>query len=158
MLRRSCDRSEAQERRSFCRETTPQRRTTEYPTILDHAAPNLQVYSRESTIAEKFEAMVKLGFWNSRMKDFYDIWLLSRQFDFDGAVLASAIEKTFANRGTTVVAQPTAFSPAFATDPTKVTQWQAFVRKSRLTDAPGDLSFVVDTIAAYLAPPCSRGQ
>ena len=62
--------------------------------------------------------MVKLGLLNSRMKDFYDIWLLSRQFDFDGAKLATAIEKTFAHRGTVVVGQPVAFTSAFATEET----------------------------------------
>ncbi len=55
-------------------------------------------YSRESTIPEEFEAMVNLGLLNSRMKDFYDIWLLSRQFDFNGPELAEAISLTFARR------------------------------------------------------------
>jgi predicted nucleotidyltransferase component of viral defense system len=128
---------------------------TEYPTILDHSAPRLRGYARETAVAEKFEAMVKLGLLNSRMKDFYDIWLLSRQFDFDGTRLASAIEKTFAHRGTTVTPQPTAFSPAFSTDPTKTAQWQAFVRKSRLNDAPAELAEVVDAVAMFLAPPAA---
>lgn len=128
---------------------------TEYPTILDHAAPRLRGYARETAVAEKFEAMVKLGLLNSRMKDFYDIWLLSRQFDFDGTKVASAIEKTFAHRGTTVTPQPTAFSLAFATDPTKTVQWQAFVRKSRLNDAPAELAVAVDAVALFLAPPAT---
>ena len=133
----------------------------EYPTILDQAAPRLRGYARETVVAEKFQAMVKLGLFNSRMKDFYDIWLLSRQFDFDGEKLAFAIEKTFAHRGTTVSVHPTAFSPAFATDPTKTVQWQAFVRKSRLSDAPAELEAVVDAVAMFLAPPAaaaSRGH
>jgi len=128
---------------------------TEYPTILDHAAPRLRGYARETAVAEKFEAMVKLGLANSRMKDFYDIWLLSRQFDFDGAQLAWAIEKTFAHRATTVTPQPTAFSLAFATDPTKAMQWQAFVRKSRLNDAPAELAVAVDAVALFLTPPAT---
>src|SRR5208283_6125955 len=57
---------------------------SDLPTMLDLPAPRLLCYSRESTIAEKFEAMVKLRELNSRMQDFYDIWLLSRQFDFEG--------------------------------------------------------------------------
>ena len=73
---------------------------TTYPTILDLPAPHLLAYSRETAIAEKFEAMVKLGELNSRMKDFFDIWLLSRSFDFDGPRLCEAIEKTFKRRGT----------------------------------------------------------
>jgi predicted nucleotidyltransferase component of viral defense system len=128
---------------------------TDYPTILDHAAPRLRGYARETAVAEKFEAMVKFGLLNSRMKDFYDIWLLSRQFDFDGTKLATAIEKTFANRGTAVEEHPASFSPAFASDPTKATQWQAFVRKSRLADEPSELASVVASIATFLSPPAA---
>lgn len=127
----------------------------DYPTILDHAAPKLQVYSRESAIAEKFEAMVKLGRLNSRMKDFYDIWLLSRQFDFDGPTLTSAIEKTFSHRGTMITADPTAFSAEFLSEPSKTVQWQGFLRKSKLDDAPRDLAIVVTSIAEFLGPPVS---
>ncbi len=65
----------------------PEPEMHQLPTLLDMPAPRLNCYSRESTIAEKFEAMVKLGVLNSRMKDFYDIWLLARLFDFDGATL-----------------------------------------------------------------------
>ncbi len=133
----------------------PRASMTEYPTILDHTAPKLRAYSRETTVAEKFEAMVKLDFLNSRMKDFYDIWLLSRQFDFKGMILASAIEKTFTTRGTKVVAKPMAFSSVFATDSAKATQWKAFVRKSRLTEAPNDLATDVDAIAMFLTQPAA---
>ena len=128
---------------------------TEYPTILDHAAPRLRVYSRESAIAEKFEAMVKLGQLNSRMKDFYDVWLLSRQFEFDGPTLVEAMEKTFSHRDTAITPKPTAFTLAFASEPSKVTQWQAFLRKSKLQDAPSNLSMVVEAIAAFLGPPAA---
>jgi len=62
----------------------------ELPTILDYPSPRLVCYSRESAIAEKFEAIIKLGVLNSRMKDFYDIWLLARQFDFEGEKLSKA--------------------------------------------------------------------
>lgn len=128
---------------------------TDYPTILDQAAPQLRGYSRETAIAEKFEAMVKLGLLNSRMKDFYDIWLLSRQFAFDGSSLATAMEKTFAHRGTPVTIEPTAFSAAFATDASKVAQWRAFLRKSRLDNAPQDLASVTEAIALFLSLPAA---
>lgn len=128
---------------------------TEYPVILNHARPKLRGYSRETTIAEKFEAMVKLGLLNSRMKDFFDIWLLSRQFDFDGATLAEAIQKTFANRGTTITAEPTAFSVEFASDAGKVSQWQAFVRKLRWEGECQDLASVCKAIAKFLSPPAA---
>ena len=67
----------------------------------------------ESTIAEKFQAMVKLGILNSRMKDFYDVWLLSRMFDFKGETLSEAIEKTFKNRKTPIPITPQVFDIVF---------------------------------------------
>ena len=88
----------------------------DYPTILNHPAPKLNTYSRETTIAEKFEAMVKLGQINSRVRDFFDIWLLLRQFDFEGSVLSQAIRETFANR-TSLRPNPIALTDDFATNP-----------------------------------------
>jgi hypothetical protein len=131
---------------------TPAAAATDYPTLLDFPAPRLKSYNRETAVAEKFEAMVKLGLANSRMKDFYDVWLLSRQFDFDGPALAAAVSRTFANRKTAVVPSPFALTPAFAADAGKQTQWRAFVRKSRLEDAPAELQEVVDALGAFLLP------
>jgi hypothetical protein len=131
---------------------TPAARATRYPTILDFPAPQLRGYSRETVVAEKFEAMVKLGLVNTRLKDFYDIWLLCRQLDFDGATLAAAMKGTFANRKTPVGPRPLALTAAFAADEGKQTQWRAFLRKSKLEDAPGELQEVVDTLAAFLLP------
>jgi hypothetical protein len=79
---------------------TPEAQQEEFPTLLDFPAPILRAYPRETSIAEKFEAIVNLGLANSRMKDYYDIWLLSQQFDFDGANLMRAIEATFRRRRT----------------------------------------------------------
>jgi predicted nucleotidyltransferase component of viral defense system len=124
----------------------------QYPTILDHAAPRLRGYSRETTIAEKFEAMVKLGQIDSRIRDFFDIWLLSRQFDFDGQVLRRAIRETFANRGTSIKPDPVALTAEFAADANKAHQWIGFLRKSRIDFAPPTLQEVVDTIADFIGP------
>jgi len=125
---------------------------TNYPTLLDLPAPRLRGYSRESTIAEKFEAMVKLGIVNSRMKDFFDIWLMSRQFDFEGPLLAEAISKTFSTRGTNIQSEPIALTDSFAKDTAKAGQWRGFVRKNRLVDVPQNLAEVVSAIAAFLKP------
>ena len=97
-----------------------------YPVLLDQPAPELLCYSRESTIAEKFQAMVALGSLNSRMKDFFDIWLLARQFEFDLPTLAEAISATFDQRNTPLPERPI-FTARFATE--KQTQWQAFLRR-----------------------------
>ena len=123
-----------------------------YPAILDLPAPRLKGYSRESVVAEKFEAMVKLGILNSRVKDFFDIWLLSRQFDFQGGTLAQAITETFANRGTAIVAEPVAFTAAYANDAARQIQWQGFVRKNRLRELPAGFTEIVGANAAFLAP------
>jgi len=94
------------------------------PTFLDQPAPRILCYNRESAIAEKFEAMARLRELNSRMKDFYDIWQLSRQFDFDGSLLFQAIKHTFENRGTTMDLDFIEFSDTFAQ--THQVQWKAF--------------------------------
>ena len=130
----------------------PQPVLIEYPTILPLPAPRLRGYSRESAIAEKFEAMVKLGMLNSRMKDFFDVWLLAHQFDFEGRILTAAIAQTFATRRTVVPAEPIALTDAFAADTGKQSQWQSFIRRSRQQHAPDSLVDVVTTLAVFLRP------
>jgi predicted nucleotidyltransferase component of viral defense system len=123
-----------------------------YPALLDFPAPELNGYTMESMIAEKFQAMVKLGVLNNRMKDFYDIWMLSRSFDFKGEVLAEAVEKTFENRNTLITNVPTIFDPSFVEDADKKAQWQGFIRKAKLADAPGAFGDVVAKIEIFLHP------
>ncbi|MDA8180235.1 MAG: nucleotidyl transferase AbiEii/AbiGii toxin family protein [Deltaproteobacteria bacterium] len=124
----------------------------DYPTLLDLPAPRLLGYSQESAIAEKFETMVKLGILNSRMRDFFDIWLLSRQFEFNGQTLSDAIRETFTRRGTEVYVSPVALTKAFSDDPGKISQWRAFVRKSRIPTIPESLGDAVAHIALFLGP------
>ena len=130
----------------------PSAEKTKYPVILDFPAPRILGYTRESTIAEKMEAMVKLGILNSRMKDFFDIWLLSREFDFDGPTLATAIQKTFSTRMTDIPSRPTAFSEAFAKDTSKTAQWRGFIRRNRLMNVHLELGLVIADINFFLGP------
>lgn len=123
-----------------------------YPTILGFPIPRLKSYSRESTVSEKLQAMVFLGTANSRVKDFYDIWLISRYFDFDGETLASAIKTTFEHRRTQLEAMPVAFATKFVTDPVNTNRWQAFITRNNLTGVPDQLGQVADVIAAFLTP------
>jgi Nucleotidyl transferase AbiEii toxin, Type IV TA system len=95
--------------------TTPEATTVDYPTILDQPAPQLSAYNRETAIAEKFHAMVKLGELNSRMKDFFDVMLLSKNYDFAGQQLIEAIAQTFAQRETLVESVPVCFSSGLST-------------------------------------------
>jgi predicted nucleotidyltransferase component of viral defense system len=136
----------------FVIQLVPSPESMNYPTILDLPAPRVCGYSRESTIAEKFEAMVKLGILNSRMKDFFDIWLISRQFNFDGTTLTEAITKTFSTRGTSIQADPIGLTKTFGGDIEKATQWRGFVRKNRLADVPQNLAEVITTVETFLGP------
>jgi hypothetical protein len=122
------------------------------PTILEFPPPELQGYSRESAIAEKFQAMVYLGVVNSRMKDFYDIWSLATQFEFEGGVLAQAIRETFRSRQTTLPQTPAAFSDSFTNDREKQAQWTAFIRRIQIENVPVSFGDAVQEIKAFLQP------
>ena len=128
----------------------PEPEESELPTMLDSPAPRLLCYSRESSIAEKFEAMVKLGVLNSRMKDFYDIWLLSRQFDFDGAKLAEAIRLTFERRGTALPTEIEAFTEPFID--AKQIQWTTFWKRLQQDHVPVSFREVTTAVDGFLAP------
>lgn len=129
----------------------------EYPVMLDLPAPRLRGYARETVIAEKFQAMVALGRANSRMKDFYDIWILSQSFDFDGDRLARAIAATFARRGTAIPHElPDALTQAFAEDQLKQRQWEVFLDSVATARKP--LQAVVQEIADFLMPISKRAK
>lgn len=109
---------------------TPEASVVEVPSLLEFPAPRMRAYPRETVVAEKLEAMVKLGMANSRMKDFHDIAVLARSFSFDGELLTRAIRATFAHRKTTLpTTTPVALTATFAEDSMKRTQWSGFVRK-----------------------------
>lgn len=99
-----------------------------YPTLLDLPAPELKGYTPQTSIAEKFESIIRLGFANTRMKDFYDIWLLIQQFDFDRKELQAIIYQVLKNRGTVIEASPSAFLESFYNNPIKKDKWNAFLR------------------------------
>ncbi len=123
----------------------------EYPTLLDAPAPKLRGYRHETVVAEKFEAIVKLGRANSRVKDFYDIWMLSREYQFEGAALARAIAATFARRKTAIPAEPPpGLTKAFAEDPAKQQLWKSFAATIG-TELP-PLGEVVQELAEFLMP------
>ncbi len=135
---------------------TPTPLTVSYPVLLDFPVPILAVYSRVSVVAEKFQAMVMLGMVNSRMKDFYDLWTLARQFEFQGPLLCEAIRATFERRRTQVPSDaPKALSPEFGQDQTKQTQWRAFVNRSKIDSDGTSLNEVVILLRDFLLP-CAK--
>ncbi len=132
---------------------TPAAAKLVFPVLLqDFQAPVLRVYPVYSVIAEKYQAMVMLGQANSRMKDFYDLAVISRRTELDGAILVRAITATFARRNTTLpTLRPLALTRQFSEDPAKVRQWQAFLSKNRITAGP--LTATVSMLDLLLWPP-----
>jgi len=126
----------------------------ELPELLDLGSPRLLGYTPESTIAEKFQAMVALDMANTRIKDFYDIWALARAREFNGAILVAAIKATFERRGTSLpLESPTALTEWFGADTEKQALWTAFLRKGRLDASGVTLEVVVGELRDFLMPP-----
>jgi predicted nucleotidyltransferase component of viral defense system len=131
---------------------TPEPTEIEYPSLLDFPAPVLRAYPKETVVAEKLEALTALGLLNSRMKDFYDLALLSRMYPFEGERLVKAISATFRNRGTTIEAEPIGLTQAYCDDPARAVQWRAFVRRSRFSEESGELERLVTEIRQFALP------
>ena len=131
----------------------PSPKEMEYPSLLDFPKPRVMVYPLESLISEKVEAMVDLGFQNSRMKDFYDVYSLIKIFEIDIASLQRAIAITFERRKTEIPEDiPIALTDEFAYDKEKMEQWRQFIKKNDLSNAPEDLFTVIDEIRDFLLP------
>lgn len=110
---------------------TPGSVNVEYPVLLDGPAPALVSYPRESVVAEKYQAMVAFGIANSRMKDYYDLWVLARDYSFDSGILGLAIRNTFQRRRTTLPEEtPVGLRSDFFGDRQKVAQWRAFLSRT----------------------------
>ena len=133
---------------------TPAAVEVDFPSLVDMPAPRLRAYPPETVVAEKFQAIVALGMANTRMKDFFDIWMISQLFAFDGMVLAQAVRMTFLHRGTPFPSQtPAALTDAFALDKRRQVQWQAFLGRTAVKRQTGSLAAPVDAIAAFVMPP-----
>jgi hypothetical protein len=133
---------------------TPGPIETDFPTLLQGPAPQLLSYPRETVIAEKFEALVKLGIANTRMKDFHDLKTLSELFYFESETLVEAIQRTFERRKTALPVNetPTALIKEFYADATKIAQWNAFNLKNKLYIQPSSLERVTTSIREFVMP------
>jgi hypothetical protein len=124
----------------------------QYPALLEFPAPVLFAYPKETVVAEKLEALTKLGLLNSRLKDYYDMALLSRLYSFTGAVLIEAVQATFQNRETKIDSNPVGLTEAYFTDPSRQLQWTAFIRRNRFAGQGVDLKEVVSDVRRFAIP------
>jgi hypothetical protein len=133
---------------------TPDPAELPYPTLLGLPAPVLRTYPREAAIAEKFQALVDLGLTNTRIKDFYDLWVLSRGFAYDGSALAAAIDATFNRRGTVLPdGPPPGLTQDFAEQSRTISLWRTFTTRNYSSDVPTELAQVVEDLVSFLMPP-----
>lgn len=124
--------------------------TADYPVFLDMDYPKIKMYSFESVVAEKFEAIVSLGELNSRMKDFYDIFILLSEKKFNRDILQNAIVETFKRRGTDILKFDQVFKKEFIEDNNRINQWKLFLKKIGQQNI--EFEYVMDAIKKSLLP------
>ncbi|MBN1382190.1 MAG: nucleotidyl transferase AbiEii/AbiGii toxin family protein [Deltaproteobacteria bacterium] len=130
----------------------PEARDMTLSTLLDMEPPVVKAYGVETIIAEKFEASLDLVELNSRMKDFYDIWMLSRAYPFQGLTLQEAVVATCERRSTPLSSRAVVFSKEFAERTDKQAQWKTFLKKIQLPDVPKDFSTIMKDFGEFLYP------
>ena len=132
---------------------TPSPESSVFPVLLPLPKPRIKSYPPVTSIAEKLDNMVIRELDNSRMKDFYDIWLLSTLFEYNLKELSNVIHNTLTRRGTNLpLTIPVSLTKEFADNKMKQVQWKAFLRKNGLSDAPQDLHEVIARLSAFLLP------
>mgnify|MGYP002543431251 FL=1 len=130
----------------------PKQEKRKIPTQLnDFVSPIINTYSIETTVAEKFDAILSLMEFSSRMKDYYDIYYLASKFDFDGVTLTEALKKTFENRGHSFTIAQFEQVMTFDNDDAMQKKWKAFIRK--IDTKTDDYSTVLKTIKEFLTKP-----
>ncbi|GMQ81850.1 MAG: nucleotidyl transferase AbiEii/AbiGii toxin family protein [Rhodothermia bacterium] len=127
----------------------------DYPVLLGGPTPRILAYSPASSVAEKFETMVKLGLVNSRLKDYFDIWMLATTQSFNGIELTSALRATFERRETPLpTAPPVALTSEFVNQAASRKRWANFCEKltESAVEVPDDLGEIVILIVEFLGP------
>lgn len=130
----------------------PQEQEIEVPSTLGFPPARLLAYRRETVVAEKLEAMIHHDEMNSRVRDFLDVWLLSRQFEFAGSELLRAVRATFSTRGTVIGQSPACFTASFAEDEARRVLWARFLERSQIEGAPAEFVQVVQDVAEFAVP------
>ncbi|MBC8228723.1 nucleotidyl transferase AbiEii/AbiGii toxin family protein [bacterium] len=122
------------------------------PVMLGYPSGKLQGYALETSIAEKIHAIFQLEILNSRMKDFYDIWFLSRNVQINKELLSKSIAGTFMNRGTVIAKDSIVFTDKFRLNNDKQKQWSAFCRKRNIKNVPDKFHEIADEVMNFIKP------
>jgi predicted nucleotidyltransferase component of viral defense system len=125
-----------------------------YPVLLEMDYPRVNIYSLEFVVAEKFEAMVSLGELNSRMKDFYDIYILLSAKKLNKDILKEAIKSTFQQRGTDIKKVNQVFNNEFIIDNNRINQWKLFLKK--IDHQNLEFEYIMNTIKKFMLPICKN--
>jgi len=127
--------------------------STDLPVLLDLPAPHLRVYSLEAAVAEKLEAIVRFGTVNTRFKDFFDLYVLSRERTFEADRLRKQITATFSRRGTDLpTAVPVGLGDEFGESEASQKQWEAFLRGTDAEGAPREFSATLGEVRGFAYP------
>jgi predicted nucleotidyltransferase component of viral defense system len=133
--------------------------TIDFPQILEFTQPHIRAYSRYTVVAEKLQAAVELGLANSRLKDFFDLYVLSSQLDFDGPGLVASIRATFDRREVAIPhGPPVALTAHFSEDAGKLAQWKGFLRRSRVRVQAPALPAVIESVAQFALEPLEAAR
>jgi len=123
----------------------------DYPVLLDFPSPHIRAYPVGTVVAEKFNAMVTLGIANSRLKDYYDLWFISRIFEFDRDSLFAAVQRTFERRNTPLpTGTPTGLTDQYAEQWN--TRWSAYLKREHMHAAPHQLHLLIADLREFLVP------
>ena len=131
---------------------TPLPEKVQFPTMLEMPAPEILTYNKETVIAEKFHAINILGLTSSRMKDYYDLWILARQYDFDGSLLMQAVKATFERRKTPLPHElPLGMTEEFYKDEIILSRWNSFIKKTELVIVEKRLDTVINSLQVFFS-------
>jgi hypothetical protein len=136
----------------------PVAETMAYPSILDLPTPRLKTYPRYTVVAEKFSTMIFRGMLNSRVKDYYDLWLLAKTFAFEGSILQEAIYRTFKRRNLEIPKMfPEALTHAFLENINRLNQWKAFIKTLGNAPMPNSFEEAILCLQTFLSPLILQG-
>lgn len=143
----------------FGDKVTPEPQYITFPTLLPLPAPHIYAYTIYSVVAEKFNAMVVLGILNSRLKDFFDIWMLSQTLNFSGTILCSAIRDTFKRRDCEIPNNiPIALTDDFSKSQINKIQWKAFLNKKNVNIEHMNFPVIIEQLKQFLLLPLQSIQ